>query len=139
VVGAPAEPSLYAFAYTVPGRTPAPTFIVAGAGELRDRARGPEGIVRHGETTAEAMREKARFVLQTMQERLTALGGDWPRVTAIDVYTAQPIHALVLEEILRAAGAAAIHGVRWFPSRPPIQGLEFEMDLRGVARELVLA
>ncbi len=139
MVGAPAEPSLYAFAYTVPGRTPAPTFIVAGAGELRDRARGPEGIVRHGETTAEAMREKARFVLQTMQERLTALGGDWPRVTAIDVYTAQPIHALVLEEILRAAGAAAIHGVRWFPSRPPIQGLEFEMDLRGVARELVLA
>jgi hypothetical protein len=139
VVGAPTEPSLYAFAYTVPGRTPAPTFIVAGAGELRDRARGPEGIVRHGETTAEAMREKARFVLQTMQERLTALGGDWPRVTAIDVYTAQPIHALVLEEILRAAGAAAIHGVRWFPSRPPIQGLEFEMDLRGVARELVLA
>lgn len=139
VVGAPTEPSLYAFAYTVPGRTPAPTFIVAGAGELRDRARGPEGIVRHGETTAEAMREKARFVLQTMQERLTALGGDWPRVTAIDVYTAQPIHALVLEEILRAAGAAAIHGVRWFPSRPPIQGLEFEMDLRGVARELFLA
>jgi hypothetical protein len=139
VVGAPTEPSLYAFAYTVPGRTPAPTFIVAGAGELRDRARGPEGIVRHGETTAEAMREKARFVLQTMQERLTALGGDWPRVTAIDVYTAQPIHALVLEEILRVAGAAAIHGVRWFPSRPPIQGLEFEMDLRGVARELVLA
>ena len=139
VVGAPTEPSLYAFAYTVPGRTPAPTGIGAGAGARRARARGPEGIVRHGETTAEAMREKARFVLQTMQERLTALGGDWPRVTAIDVYTAQPIHALVLEEILRAAGAAAIHGVRWFPSRPPIQGLEFEMDLRGVARELVLA
>lgn len=138
VVGAPAEPSLYAFAYTVPGRTPAPTFIVAGAGELRDRARGPEGIVRHGETSPEAMREKTRFVLQTMQERLTALGGDWPRVTAIDVYTAQPIHVLVLEDILRVAGPAAIHGVRWFPSRPPIQGLEFEMDLRGVARELVL-
>ena len=139
VVGAPHTPPPSAFPHTVPGRAPAPTFIVAGAGELRDRAQGPEGIVRHGETTAEAMREKARFVLQTMQERLTALGGDWPRVTAIDVYTAQPIHALVLEEILRAAGAAAIHGVRWFPSRPPIQGLEFEMDLRGVARELVLA
>jgi hypothetical protein len=138
VVGAPTEPSLYAFAYTVPGRTPAPTFIVAGAGELRDRAQGPDGIVCHGETGPEAMREKCRFVLRTMQERLTALGGDWPRVTAIDVYTAQPIHALVLEEILRVAGPAAIHGVRWFPSRPPIQGLEFEMDLRGVARELVL-
>jgi hypothetical protein len=32
----------------------------------------------------------------------------------------------------------AIHGVRWFPSRPPIQGLEYEMDLRGVFREIVL-
>ncbi len=139
VVAAPAEPSLYAFAYTVPGRTPASTFIVAGAGELRDRAQGPEGIVRHGDTSPDGMREKCRFVLQTMQERLTALGGDWSRVTAIDIYTAQPIHALVLEEILRLAGPAAIHGVRWFPSRPPIQGLEFEMDLRGVARELVLS
>jgi len=59
------------------------------------------------------------------------------RATAIDVYTAQPIHDY-LDDILRPAGPAAIHGVRWFPSRPPIQGLEFEVDLRGVARELVL-
>ena len=139
VAAAPAEPSLYAFSYTQPGATSEPTFIVAGAGELRDRAQGPDGIVRHGDTSPDAMREKTRFVLHTMQERLHALGGDWARVTAIDVYTAQPVHALVLEEILRAAGAAAIHGVRWFPSRPPIQGLEFEMDLRGVARELVLS
>lgn len=42
VAAAPSEPSLYAFAYTVPGTTPAPTFIVAGAGEMRDRAQGPE-------------------------------------------------------------------------------------------------
>jgi len=32
----------------------------------------------------------------------------------------------------------SINGVRWFPSRPPIEGLEFEVDLRGVARELML-
>jgi hypothetical protein len=138
VTAAPAEPSLHAFSYTVPGRTPAPTFIVAGAGELKDRAQGPEGIVRHGDTSAEAMREKARFVMGTMEQRLRTLGGDWSRVTAIEIYTAQPIHGFLAEEILRPAGAAAIHGVRWYPSRPPIRGLEFEMDLRGVARELVL-
>ena len=85
VVGAPAEPSLCAFAYTVPGTTPTPTFVVAGAGELRDRARGPDGIVRHGDTSAEAMREKARFVMATMADRLRALGAEWSRVTAIDV------------------------------------------------------
>ena len=57
---------------------------------------------------------------------------------AIEVYAAQPIHEIVEHEILPQAGPAAIHGIRWFPSLPPIQGLEFEMDLRGVARELVL-
>jgi hypothetical protein len=138
VAAVPAEPSLYAFSYTQPGATRAPTFIVAGAGELRDRAQGPEGIVRHGDTSPAAMREKARFVMATMQERLRTLGGDFGRVTAIDIYTAQPIHALVLDEVLGPAGAAAIHGVHWYPSRPPIHGLEYEMDMRGVARELVL-
>jgi hypothetical protein len=138
VVAAPGEPSLYAFSYTQPGATPAPTFIVAGAGELRDRAQGPEGIVRHRDTSPEGMREKARFVMATMQERLRTLGGDFRRVTAIDIYTAEPIHAVVLDEVLGPAGAAAIHGVRWYPSRPPIQGLDYEMDMRGVARELVL-
>ena len=138
VAAAPREPSLYAFSYTAAGATSAPTFVVAGAGELRERAQGPDGIVRHGETSPDAMREKARFVMATMQERLRALGGAWDRVMAIDVYTPQPIHELVHGEILRQAGPAAIHGVRWFPSLPPIQGLEFEMDLRGVARELVL-
>ncbi len=139
VAAAPGEPSLYAFAYTAPGTTPSPTFIVAGAGEMGDRARGADGIVRHGDTSPDGMREKARFVVGTMQDRLRALGADWSRVTMIDIYTAQPIHSFLLEEVLRPAGPAAIHGVRWFPSRPPIEGLEFEMDVRGVARELVLA
>jgi hypothetical protein len=138
VVGAPAEPSLFAFSYTQPVLTAAPTFIVAGAGELRDRAQGPEGIVRHGDTSPAGMREKARFVMATMQDRLRTLGGDFRRVTAIDIYTAEPIHALVLDEVLGPAGPAAIHGVHWYPSRPPIQGLDYEMDMRGVARELVL-
>ena len=131
VAAAPAAPSLYAFSYTQPGATRAPTFIVAGAGELKDRAQGPEGIVRHGDTTPEGMREKARFVMATMQERLRALGGAWGGVTAIDIYTAQPIHALVLDEVLGAGGGRGpVHGVHWYPSRPPIQGLDFEMDMR---------
>jgi hypothetical protein len=138
VAMAPKEPSLYAFDYTVPGVTPAPTFVVAGAGEVRDRAQGPAGIVRHGETTPDAMREKARHVMGIMGERLRGLGGDWSRVTAIDVYTAYPIHSFLVEDLLTPAGPAAIHGVRWFPSRPPVQGLEFELDLGGGGRELVI-
>lgn len=139
VVGAPAEPALYAFGYTVAGTTPWPTFIVAGAGELRERAAGSEGIVRRGETSPEAMREKAGYVMGVMQARLSGLGADWADVTMIDVYTAHAIESFLADTVLRPAGAAAIHGVRWFPSRPPIVGLEYEMDMRGVARELTLA
>jgi hypothetical protein len=137
VFAAPTEPSLYAFAYTIPGVTSTPTFVVAGAGEMGDRSQGADGIVRKGETSPEAMKEKARFVMGIMQDRMRGLGAEWTRATTIDVYTAQPIFGY-LEDILKPAGPAAIHGLRWFPSRPPIQGLEFEVDLRGVGRELIL-
>lgn len=138
VIGAPSEPSLYGFGYTAPGTTARPTFIVAGAGEMRERGVGVEGIVRHGETSADAMREKAAQVMGTMEARLRGLGVGWVDVTTIDIYTAQPIEAFVGDTVLRPAGAAAIHGVHWFPSRPPVIGLEYEMDLRGVVRELLL-
>src|SRR4029453_14510505 len=44
VVGAPPEPSLYGFGYTVPGASARATFIVAGAGGRGDRGGGPRGI-----------------------------------------------------------------------------------------------
>jgi hypothetical protein len=138
VIGAPSEPSLYAFSYTIAGQTPQPTFIVAGAGEMKEGVRGPDGIVRRGDTSPDAMREKARRVMEIMQERLRGLGGTWDRVNTINVYAAQPIHGVVENEILKLAGPAAIHGVHWYPSLPPIQGLEFEVDMRGAARALVL-
>jgi hypothetical protein len=136
LTAAPREPSLYAFAYTVPAATPRPTFVVAGSGEVVELA--AERIVRRGETSPDAIREKAAFVMGVMQTRLRGLAADWSDVTAIDVYTPHPIEPFVRDVLLGAAGPAAIHGVRWYPSHPPIIGLEYEMDMRGVARELVL-
>jgi len=136
VVGAPAEPSLYGFAYTLPGGPGTPTFVVAGSGEMRDRSLDAAGIVRRGETTPAAMAEKAAFVVDVMQERLKGLGGDWADVTAVNVYTAQPLESYLRETILRRLGAAAIHGVTWHLSHPPVSDLAFEMDMRGVARRL---
>jgi hypothetical protein len=135
-VAAPAEPSLYGFAYTVPGAAPRPTFVVAGSGEVIELA--AERIVRRGEISPDAIREKAAFVMGVMQHRLRGLGADWRDVTAIDVYTPHPIEPFVRDVLLGVAGPAAIHGVRWYPSHPPIIGLEYEMDMRGVARELVV-
>lgn len=139
VVGAPDEPSLHAFSCTVPSEAPgAPTFVVAGSGELREGGRGADAIVRHGETSPEAMAEKAAHVMATQQARLVALGGAWPDVTCVDIYTAYPIHSFLARGILERLGPAAARGVHWYLSRPPIQGLEYEMDMRGLRREVYL-
>jgi hypothetical protein len=138
VVGAPTEAALYGFAYTMPGDPGSQTFVVAGSGETRTRDRSVDGLVRGGETSPDAMREKAAFVLGVMRDRLHGLGADWADVTAINVYTAHSIEPFLADTILRAVGAAAIHGVHWHLSRPPVVEIEFEMDMRGVARRLWL-
>ncbi len=136
-VDPPAEPVLYGFSYARPCvPTLPPTFVVAGAGELPEGVLDPGGIVCFGDTTAEGIAAKARFVLDLMEQRLRGLGGDWSAVTAIDVYTIHPIERVLPEIVLPRAGSAAAHGVRWFFSRPPIVGIEYEMDLRGVRSEL---
>jgi hypothetical protein len=108
------------------------------APEVTSSILSPEVIVRNGETSDEAIAEKANFVMGLMGTRLRGLGADWSHVTAIDVYTIHPIDRLLPEIILGRVGSAAVHGVRWFFSRPPIEGIEFEMDVRGVRTEIRL-
>jgi hypothetical protein len=133
-VDPPSEPVLYGFSYTMPARGSdlPPTFVVAGAGELSEDRYDAQHIVRAGETSDEAMREKAKCVLDHVQRRLTGLGADWAQVNVVNVYTVRNIFSFLREGILARAGTAARHGVRWHFARPPIEGLEFEMDVRGV-------
>ncbi|MEZ4638216.1 MAG: hypothetical protein R2873_27045 [Caldilineaceae bacterium] len=134
---APPEPSLYAFSYTVPSSRPGPSFIVAGAGDLRDQADlSAAAVVRPGETTPDALRQKAETVMSVMQERLSGLCAGWDNVTAVDIYTAEPVDSYLADVVLQPIGAAAIHGVTWHYSRPPIANLVYEMDLRGVQNEI---
>ncbi len=134
----PAAPALYAFSYTTLCEgDEQPTFIVAGAGDLRDQADlSSAAVVRPGETSAHALREKAACVMQVMQERLTGLQMNWAQATAVDIYTAQPLHTVLLSEIFAIINEATTHGVHWYYSYPPIADLIFEMDLRGVRKEL---
>lgn len=133
----PDEPSLYSFSYTVPSpESESRSFIVAGAGDLVEQSLSSQAIIRAGETSAEAMQEKAAQVMNTMQTRLTGLQANWSEVTAVDIYTVHPLQPFLAPTILERVGPAAMHGVHWFYSRPPIIGLEFEMDMRGVRREI---
>ena len=137
-VNPPAEPSLYAFSYTRPIDSPdaSRTFIVAGAGDLRDQADlSPAAIVRPGETSTDAMQEKAAAVLAVMEARLFGLGMTWADVNGVGVYTVRPLHPLLEAPVLSSLHEASNCGIHWHYSRPPIAGLEFEMDLRGVRVE----
>ena len=130
----PAEPCFHAFSFTVPARDAAQTFVVAGSGEAREGgASYRERTVRYGETSADAIREKALFVLGEMERRLKLLGASWGGTTATQVYTVHDLHPFLGTEIVRRG--AAHSGLTWHFCRPPVQGLEYEMDCRGVAVE----
>jgi hypothetical protein len=134
----PAVPSMYAFSYTVPAKeAKRRTFIIAGGGEAQEgRASYRETIVRLGDTSIGGMREKVRYVVGEMERRLAALGFSWADAVSTQAYTVHDIGALVGEEIVRRG--AANGGLAWHFCRPPIVDLEYEMDVRGAAREIVL-
>lgn len=134
------DPVLYGFTYTAPSRTansPA-SFVVAGAGELLDDQYDDSHIVRRGETSDEAMRDKATCVLDHISRRVTGLGASLDDVRVVNVYTIRNIFPFLQHEIIGRVGAAARHGIRWHFARPPIDGLEFEMDVRSGGMEIVL-
>jgi hypothetical protein len=132
----PGEPSFYAFCYTVPDAASEPGFVVAGSGEWPEGGTFPDDIAARGDLSPGGLTAKARMVLDTMQRRLGALGVRWQDATATQVYTVHDIHGLLEAEILPRAGNGA--GLTWHYCRPPIEELEFEMDVRGTALEQVL-
>lgn len=137
-IGAPSVPSLYGFSFTSPAETKTKTFLVAGGGELPEGSLDPHDVVRRGETSADAIREKTRFVMGLMSGRVKELGVSWNTATTVNIYTVHSISAILAEEIIRPMGGSAIHGATWHYSRPPIVSIEYEMDLRGCEREIVL-
>jgi len=137
-VNPPGEPSLYGFSYTVRSTATRKTFVVAGAGELPEGSLDPKDLVRRGETSAGAIQEKAHFVMGLMEGRLRGLGVGWSDVTVSEIYTVHDIRPLLEQELLKRLEEGGAHGLTWHYSRPPIENIEYEMDLRGCVTELVI-
>lgn len=134
-----AVPSVNGFSYTMPSDQKRNTFVVAGAGELRSSTLAGDEIVRRGDVSEAGLREKAVHVLGIMATRLKGMGVSWADATASDIYCVHDIHPLMAKTILPLLHEGSRHGVRWYFSRPPIIEIEYEMDVRGVRREIVLA
>jgi hypothetical protein len=139
VVDPPNETLLYGFSYVEPSESSAPTFVVAGGGELPHRELADQHIVRFGETSEAALLDKARCVVDIMRTRLSRLEANEQLLSSIRVYCAHPVHHALKDVIIPGIPDAARVGIQWFYSRPPIRNIEFEMDLRGVRRDIIVA
>jgi hypothetical protein len=134
----PGEPALDSFAYTAPAAHDPISFVVAGAGELPEGSLNPNDVVRRGESSRDALAAKVRFVLELMEGRMHGLGADWNDVTATNIYTVHDVAALLTAELLPRMARAARYGVTWHYARPPVESVEYEMDLRGGAKETLI-
>lgn len=131
----PAEPGFFAFVACIPGTGGG--FVVSGSAETPGAVGNySDGIIAPGDSSAAGMRAKADWVLGEMERRLSVLGYGWPDVTASQAYA---VHEMlgVMQDLVVPRGAAR-GGLTWHFARPPVVGLEFEMDVRGIAEELVL-
>ena len=130
----PPEPSFHAFCFARPVSGAAGSFVISGSGEAEDgHASYRERTVRFGEISPDAMRDKGVYVLGRMEERMAAIGAGWADTTAVQVYTVHDLYPFLADEIVHRT--AAEHGLTWHFARPPVVGLEYEMDCRSVPVE----
>lgn len=133
----PAEPCFHAFVYTVPGADAAPSFAVAGSGEAPEgKGNYRDHIVALGDTSPAGMLAKGRWVLGEMERRMALLGFSWTATTGVQAYTVHPMPPALTNDLV--ARGAARHGLTWQDCRPPVEGLDYEMDCRGIDVERVL-
>jgi hypothetical protein len=133
----PAEPSFYAFSFTRPTQNTTPTFVIAGGAELSDGSGSyPERIVRYRDLSPDGLKEKIRFTVESMKERLGAFGLGWKDTTGVQVYTVHDFHPVMTDELLRRGATRS--GLTWHFARPPVIDLEYEMDCRRVTRETLI-
>jgi len=129
----PGEPCFYAFSYTVPSKLDS-GFVVAGSGEWPEGGRFPEDIVARGDTSVAGMRLKADFVVGKMEARLAGLQRNWSQATVTQLYTVYGLgpEMLTIQRYIQPSS------LTWHYCRPPIEGLDYEMDVRGITLERVL-
>ena len=133
----PLEPEFYAFSYTSPTHQGPPTFVISGSGEVPEgKSNYADHIIRPGDTSIEGLQDKARFVVGTMEARMRSLGMTWEDSTSAQIYTVNEIQQLLAEHYDKRG--ASRFGVTWHYTRPPVSGLDFEMDCRGIATELLI-
>ncbi len=117
----------------------AATFVLSGAAEMRAGAGGKRELVAPGDTSAEGIRRKLECVIEVLTAHLRELRVGWDLATTVNLYTVHEVHHTISSTLLPAIGAAARLGVNWHYARPPVIGLEVEIDAHAVRRAVILS
>jgi hypothetical protein len=117
------EPSIYAMSFTVRTARSRPAFVLSGTPEDKPG-------------DARAMIDS---IMNSLTGRLKQIDASWEDATAIQLYGVDDLQGLIVDNVLSRLGPAAVHGIRWFPSRPPVSGLRLEIDVHAAGTELIIA
>jgi hypothetical protein len=131
------EPVLAGFHYTTAARSQRSTFVLSGAPEIASREGGVQ-IVARGDISTEGLRRKLECILEVLGGHLSEMRLKWDIATAVNLYTVHDAHPLMASTLIPALGAASHAGITWHYARPPVTGLEVEVDARAVRTELIL-
>jgi hypothetical protein len=133
----PSEPGFHAFSFTTAAAGAPASFVVAGSGEsVEGKANYRDHTVRLGDISPPAMLEKAKWVLDVMEQRMSAFAAGWQQTTAVQLYTIRDVHPFLESELGRRGVLRP--GLTWHFDRPPVVDLEYEMDCRRVHVERVI-
>ncbi|WP_371424239.1 hypothetical protein [Tardiphaga sp.] len=133
----PSEPGFHAFSFTTVAPNAPTSFVIAGSGEAAEgKGDYRDNTVRLGDISPSGMLEKAKFVLDEMERRMSAFAGDWSQTTAVQLYTVRDVYPLLESELGRRG--VFRNGLTWHFNRPPVVDLEYEMDCRRVHVERVV-
>ena len=122
ISGGVTEPSVYAFCYSIREPRDRPAFVLSGIAATQP-----------GEPTA-----MLSSIITAASDRLKKLGLLWGHATAVQMYGTADVVSQVLDAPVLWAAYGAIHGLQWFPSLPPIEGLRLEVDVRATGQEVIL-
>jgi hypothetical protein len=116
------EPSVFGFSYTVPIPRKPPAFILSGVPEEVSGSAG----------------EMLSNIAGILASRAADLGCTLSSATNIQIYAATALDPASLAGVADAFGEAIIQGLHWFPSLPPIQGLNYEIDARSSGSDITI-
>ncbi len=131
-----AVPALAGFYFAAPADGPGATFVLSGAAEVAPGASGRPEVVARGDVSPPAIARKLDAVLAALSGHLEKIGAGWADATAVNLYTVHDVHPLMPSLLTRFS--AGIDGLTWHFARPPVIGLEVEIDLHAVRRSIVI-